>query len=747
MPSPVGVQSRPSAVDGPSRLRSVLDDQLRPWPTKNQAQRGAARWACVEALTQALILDDGSFDVSAIGGVRDALQPGSIAALALGATGARHVLLRLRQLEADASSLKRIEDLAKTKTIDPAVLPFVLTHAKRGAAHELTPRDIGMIVLGALFDTVRQRNAGNCAIVAERIDVHESSPHEVLDTIGLMLHKGLTEVEDPEYGCVRAEPCEVPVDDPLAWKARLRVGPLPLMTLLDVCPGALPLADLLSISHVQLAELFTRTALKLAKPGQRIRVGDLIELAVEDHCMADPGASIRSIVDKMRNTMAAREGNLLLASWAMTLPVFVQRDQNSRLLAAAEGAMRATCPDEGIDEILSAFSSKFHSDVRHILSTERQGRRRVIPSVRACAGGPRVDAIGPESFRAAVFEVLLRAVSSMVPEPAAKTAKAVAEYVREGRFIQDVTKLFQDGDLESTDVPWELRGRILVATMPSLRPRLNGILFFSLRVKLRNAGWVKIDFAHPPPRLRQVAKATLAGWIEMMRTLRGHPHHAGNLPRDLSTGTLVVSSHGHSYRLLPTHLSWADAWMETDRPPGEWIEHEVVQPAKERGRKRYRTEDVRRILAGLLENITLNDGISRASVVEAVLRSCTSRRLPDGDSEYRLDRAVRQMSRELRGAQSTGGRALSPRRDVRKRLCAAVQMLPETHGGMVVYGDTNWRTDRVPSIVPSEPLLFGIAYDMVTQKLRRYVVIEGQGALAAPLQWCKLYDFKALMPG
>ena len=732
MLSPVGPQPRPGA----SRVRSALDDQFRQRP-KNPAQRAAARWDCIEALTGALILDDGSLDVAAFGDVRDALQPDSIAAQTLGATGTRHILMRLRQIEADASLPKRIEELAHTQTIDPAVLPFVLTHAKRGAAHELTPHDIGMVVLGALLDTLRQRNAGNCAIVVERIDVHESSVHEVLDAIGLMLHQGVTEVEDPQHGFIRAEPCEVPVDDPLAWKARLRVGPISLMTLLDQCPGCLPLADLLSISHIQLAELFTRTALKLGSPGQRIRVGDLIELAVRDHCRAETLASIRSIVDKVRNTMAAREGSLLLASWAMAVPLFVQRELNSRILAAVDRAVRAEVDYEKVDEVMGALSSKFHSDVRHILNTERLGDRYVIPSVRACAGGPRVDAVGPEAFRALVYEVLLRTASSMVPAPSPQATKAVAEYIRVGPFIREVTDWFRIGDSESTDVPWQLNG--LGVDAVRLAPSPDGAVF-GLKVKLPSAGWVILGVAHPPLRAKQLAKATLVGWIELMRTLQSHPQHAGNLPRDLTTGTLIAASHGHRYRLLPMHSSWAEAWRQTDRTAAEWVEQEVMQPAMERGRKRYRTHDVREILDRLLENIALNDGIHRASVGDEVLRSCGSRLLPSGDREYRLDRAVTQMSRLLRGAGSAGDQALSPRRDVRKRLRAAMQMHPETHGGMVVYGDTNWRSDRVPSMVPSEPQLFGMAYDIVTKRLRGYLVIEGQGALAAPLQWCKPYE-------
>ena len=756
--SPVGEQSRPSRDDpssprrdpSASRVRTALDHRLRYRPT-NQAQRAAARWDCIEALTGALVLDDGSLDVAAFDDVRDALQPGSIAAQTLGATGARHILMRLHQIEADASLPKRIEELAHTETIDSAVLPFVLTHAKRGAAHQLTPHDIGMVVLGALLDTVRQRNANNCAIIAERIEVHESSAHEVLDAIGLMLHQGLTEVEDPLYGCVRSEPCKVPVDDSCAWKARLRVGPISLATLMDVCPGCLPLADLLSISCFELAELFTCAALSMGMPGERIEVRTLIDAVISSHFIRAlgrheskyPAAPIRSMVDKVQNAMAASEGSLLLASWAMTVPLFVQRKLNSLILEAVGGAVRAKVPGGGVDEVLRAFSSVFHSDVRQILhTTEWRGRRDVIPSLRARAKSPRLDAIGPEPFRAMVREVLRRAVASMVPAPEREVVRTVEEYIqsRNGPFMRDVGALFSQGEPFSPYVPWKMPG-LAVDAVQHLAPQPDDVVVFGLKVKLPSAGWVRLDVAYPPAGARQLAKATLVGWIELMRTLQSHPQHAANLPRDLATGTLVAASHRHSYRLLPVHSSWADAWRQTERTAAEWVAQEVVQPAMERGRKRYRTEDVRQILERLLENIALNDGTSRTSVVDEVLRSCGSRRLPGGDREYRLDRAVIQMSRLLRGA--AGGPALSPQRDVRKRLCAAVQMQPETHGSMVVYGDTNWRSKREPG----EPLLFGIAYDIVAKKLRRYELIEGQGVLAAPLQWCKLDDFGEFMPG
>ena len=624
-----------------------------------------------------------------------------------------------------------------------------------------------MAVLGALLDTLRQGNADNRWLVADRIEVQESSPDQLLDALELMLSRGITEAFHPDFGSVDTVPIDVPVDQPLAWKARLRVGTITLSTLMDKCPECLVLADLLDITPIALAQRFTEAARRLGKPGRLVAVGELIENVVNVHVRdsaeslpgrpgqaADCAEQIRRTLDKMRNAMAAREHNLLLMSWAMTVPVAVQRHLTSRCWHAVERTLHKQLGVDRPAAIIGALENAFLADARHVLDyTQRHGERNMILSVRSRGERPRLDAVGPEPFRALILELLHRAVTTMRPPPSERQVRAVEDIIKEQGFLERVTDVCREGDPRRTNLPW-IHDGLSVDEMNSVKrlvPKPSGLVF-TLRAELPGEGWVALDVPHRPPRLKQMAAATLEGLLQLMGELKRQPEYAGKLGRQLAGATLIASSHGHRYRLLPLHESWADGWMKSDdRTPAEWVEQQVVQPA-ERGRRHYPKEHMRKVLGKLLEGIELNEGMGPEDVVDEVLKRCDDhkryKRGPGGSREYRLDHAVRQLSRLLRGEKSVDGTAWSPLRNAGERLSAAVQMLPEMSGGMVVYGDSNWRVEgsRLQGS-PAEPVLFGIALDIGTKRVRRYKLVENDDtSLAAQPLWCEPYDFPEFHP-
>lgn len=125
-----------------------------------------------------------------------------------------------------------------------------------------------------------------------------------------------------------------------------------------------------------------------------------------------------------------------------------------------------------------------------------------------------------------------------------------------------------------------------------------------------------------------------------------------------------------------------------------------------------------------------------------MLKQCQSRARAThkGEPAYRLDQSIRQLSRTLRGAQSAGGVAWSPLRNTRSRLAAAVQLLPGLGGNMVIHGDSNWTVPLlVDGTLQEEPILFGMAYDIVTQRIRRFGVAEDDASTTG-LRWCEVDD-------
>jgi hypothetical protein len=131
-------------------------------------------------------------------------------------------------------------------------------------------------------------------------------------------------------------------------------------------------------------------------------------------------------------------------------------------------------------------------------------------------------------------------------------------------------------------------------------------------------------------------------------------------------------------------------------------------------------------------------------LIRNVLSEC--RQTPDG--KYRLDLAFKKLYRVLRGLDSVPRRPLSPQKNLRNRLAAALQMLPDSivagyaKPKMCLFGDSNCRLSNTRFVVPSEPIYFGMAYDIMTGDINKFQVVEGKHH---GRRWCKVDNLSTPM--
>jgi hypothetical protein len=212
------------------------------------------------------------------------------------------------------------------------------------------------------------------------------------------------------------------------------VQSLPLCNQVALPSACLVLGDLLNLTPVALAERFTREATRIGT-GRFIAVGDLVTTVVDAHVEqlssartgptghGAPGVQysgrepIDLTLDTMRNHMAAQAHNLLLASWAMTVPLAEQRAIATEVLQAVTDALVHSMGDRYPADLMSRFAHTFLTEVRQVFGPTFARRRDIVLGLRSCHDHPRIDAIGPEPFRELLLDVLERSLQAREPRP------------------------------------------------------------------------------------------------------------------------------------------------------------------------------------------------------------------------------------------------------------------------------------------------------------------------------------------
>lgn len=758
--------SAPHGAPPDPALERLVSERLArvPQGLQSHASARAAQWQCIECMADLLVGEDGHCRPEALEPLRRALAPGEPAAKLLGPTGTRHILFRLGQLQRQPGLMQRVDQLAQTRPVHPDALPLVLAQARQTDSEALTPRDLAKAALTALFDRLRQDNAPNCWQLADRIDLHESSPGDLLDDMHRMLTEGVAEAHHPDLDRVEATFDTVPIDQPAAWRVRSPAGRISMAHLMNLCPTVLRCAGLDHLSPVELARTLNDLSLRLrAQAGNLPRrerrsrenptMGSLLEAHVMEMDRArlvglaavqgptDPAPgdeTLRTLaVNTLRNALAAQEQNLLLASWSGVVPNATQTELTSMSAAAVHEVLRSGSQDHHIGDFLGLFHDVYLAEVRHTLGATEKDSRPVILCLRAKGTHPRCDARNAESFRQLVLAVLERAADRLAtrqhlalkPKQAAMI-NALRQAVLQPDFVERVTALYRPRTRSNAEVckPWELDGVVPTA---GIEVRLPGQAPRAVIPPL-------IDRKNPGDRARNRLEAFLA----LLRSVKEDRSRLPPFMQEVTRENLVVAHDGHQYRLLPLHASWASGWMDSDATPATWVTQQLELPARAKGRTRHPQSEIRRMLLKLLDGIALNEGVTPEAVVDEVLKQCQSRARAThkGEPAYRLDQSIRQLSRTLRGAQSAGGVAWSPLRNTRSRLAAAVQLLPGLGGNMVIHGDSNWTVPLlVDGTLQEEPILFGMAYDIVTQRIRRFGVAEDDASTTG-LRWCEVDD-------
>jgi hypothetical protein len=609
------------------QVSAELHDYLKPGLRASPVQLALRRYDCLQAICRQLVDVDGSLNPATLSALRQALDHPQAREVLEEETHA-HVLNRLEQLEAQPELGSHIGKIARITEVHESMRGFV-----QQSPGDSLPRTLGLAALGGLLDKVRQRNTNNCWMAALRCQSHESSPEEVLEAFDMMLRTGTVEKVEYDGTVIDAKAAIVPLDDPCAWKLKLR-APVTPEFLRERCPGCLVLRELLKLeSEEQLAERFSAALGNRSHP-----LGRIVEEVVQQHFGLAHASSLQrderqaeviAVLDQVRNATAARENSLLLAAWATTVP---PSSQVGLTMNVASAVINELDPDRTLRK---ALWQAFLADLRHVPDPKcADVDRYMILSLRARSPDkPRIDAIGIQGFRALLIELLDRAVETLVPRPDSTGISELQARIQSQDFIERVTSRYGALRNRAEDAPWALNGAThfetqffshgreaqRVGSIPSGKT-------FSVSVQLREAGWVFQGNQHPDGK-KSVARATLENWMAFLRILSrdGYP-----LNESITGSKLIAADSEHVYRLMPLHPSWNDAWRESNASPAAWIKQKMIDPGRAQARQSYPSNQATDFLKSLLAHIKLNEGLTADEVVRLVLLRCPSkkRRIP-----------------------------------------------------------------------------------------------------------------------